>query len=221
MVAKSGSVSDASRKAVAEWDATYTCGQQPFGPSPFSKLDALLLDFTPDKAVIIDLGSGYGRDALFLAQKVAGCCITAIEPGEQGTLSLKNAAAELPDGLGANITAVCAFAEEYDFAACNNTCDMVLLDSVLAFLEPEAQSKLMPRILACLKEGGNLVILGWPNESDRKWVAKLIEQAGMTDIFIKKNAEEISTSAVFDGEETPMTWHVTVASRRTKTSADH
>jgi len=199
------SVSEEAKKGALEWDGMYTDGKQPFGPSTFPKIDELLKRHVPEGGSVLELGSGYGRDAIFLA-KEHKCTVIAVEPGEEGTKTLTKAASE----GGLPITAVCAFAEAYDFAPMKGKCDMVLMDSVLAFVDAGVRLAVVKSSLESLKSGGHLVVIGWPNEDDINWVGKLVNDAGVGATVIM-DAEACATKASIGGEEMEMTWHVTIA----------
>mmetsp|Transcript_62099 Transcript_62099/g.122740 ORF Transcript_62099/g.122740 Transcript_62099/m.122740 type:complete len:206 (-) Transcript_62099:264-881(-) len=201
----SSAVSDEAAKGALEWDAMYKDGSQPFGPTTFAKIDELLKEHVPKGGTVLELGSGYGRDAIFLATQL-GCTVTAVEPGEEGTKALAKATSE----RGLSIDAVCQFAEAYNFSPMEGKCDMVLMDSVLAFLEAGVQPTVVKSSLESLKKGGHLVVIGWPKEDDINWVAKLVNGAG-TGATVIKDAEVCATKANIGGEEMDMTWHVTVA----------
>ena len=202
--------SEKARKNVAEWDDMYKGGAQPFGATSFATIDGLLKRHVPEGGVVLEIGSGYGRDAVFLAREKACSRYVAVEPGRAGTEACaKNAASA---GLSGTIEAVCAFAEEYDFAPMRGSCDMVLMDSVLAFLDESIQPKVVECSLDSLKIDGHLVIIGWPKEDNVHWVAQLIRESSIP-AQVTNDAEVLVTKASFDGEEVEMTWHVTIASR--------
>jgi len=198
-------VSEEAKKGALEWDGMYANGSQPFGPTTFAKIDQLLKEHVPEGGTVLELGSGYGRDAIFLA-KERKCTITAVEPGEEGTKALSKAASE----GGLPITAVCAFAEAFDYAPMKGKFDMVLMDSVLAFCDADVQPTIVKSSLESLTKGGYFVVIGWPKEDDVNWVAKLINEAG-TGATVVKDAEVCATKAKLGDEEMEMTWHVTVA----------
>ena len=183
----------------------YSDGKQPFGAAPFPGLDAILTAHVTAGGNVLDLGAGYGRDAIFLAREHK-CQVTAVDPAQEGMKALDAAAAK--EGL--SITAVCSFLEDYEFSA--DTYDMVLMDSVLSFLDPEIQPSIVNSAVQSLKPGGHLVIIGWPNEEEVGWVGRLVAGALMQTTLIK-DAEVNVTHAVLDGKEMQMTWHVTVAKR--------
>eukprot|EP00928_Gymnodinium_smaydae_P081992 TRINITY_DN65420_c0_g1_i1.p1 TRINITY_DN65420_c0_g1~~TRINITY_DN65420_c0_g1_i1.p1 ORF type:complete len:204 (+),score=38.17 TRINITY_DN65420_c0_g1_i1:93-704(+) len=199
------SPSEASKTGVKEWDEMYVDGKHPFGQLPFAGIDALLKDHVPASGTVLDIGSGYGRDALYLARE-HGCSVVAVEPSSEGT----KACAAAASAAGLSVAAQCAYVEDYDFAKVQGTFDMVLLDSVLAFLESGVQSVVVKSALQSLKPGGHLVVLGWPNKDEVSWVARLIAEADCR-ASVTKDADVIKTSANFDGEDVDMTWHVTVA----------
>ena len=198
-------VSEEAKKGVLEWDSMYVDGKQPFGPTTFAKIDEILKAHVPEGGTVLELGSGYGRDAIYLA-KERKCTVTAVEPGEEGSKALTKAASE----GGLPINAVCDFAEAYDYAPMKGKCNMVLMDSVLAFCDAAVQPAIVKMSLECLTSGGYLVVIGWPKEDDVNWVAKLIEGVG-TGATVVKNAEVCATKANLGGEDMEMTWHVTVA----------
>jgi len=184
----------------------YAGGKQPFGPAPFQGIDLLLKESVGEGGSVLDLGAGYGRDALFLATE-RKCHVTAVEPAEQGVEHIRGAAAR--DGL--LVTCECCYLEEFGFP--QDAFDMVLMDSVLSFLDSDVQPAVIKAALCSLKPGGKLVIIGWPDETEREWVRHLVDAAGVNAEMVR-NAEAYVTTAEFDGENVEMTWHVTVAERR-------
>ena len=194
-----------AQRDAAEWNLMYVEGKQPFGPTPFAKLDAILMEHCKEGGHVLDLGAGYGRDAIYLA-KEHQCRVRAVDPAAEGINAINAVAAE----CGLAVEGECAFIEDYQFDA--GVYDMVLMDSVLSFLEPDVQPRAIQSALQSLKADGHLVVIGWPNEAEVKWVARLISEANVKAAVIK-DAETCVTHAEFDGEEVQMTWHVTVATR--------
>lgn len=197
--------SEQTRLEVSEWDGEYAGGKQPFGASVFPGVDKLLTAHVPAGGTVIDLGCGYGRDSIFLAKELQ-CKVTGVEPAVEGSKALADAAA----AHGLPIKVICAFLEEFDFLSVACSSDMVLMDSVLSFIEASSQPVIVKSALQSLKPGGHLVIIGWPKADDKHWVARLIHEA-RTGAVVTKDAEELVSHATFDGELTEMKWHVTVA----------
>eukprot|EP00401_Gymnodinium_catenatum_P047381 CAMPEP_0117612150 /NCGR_PEP_ID=MMETSP0784-20121206/82795_1 /TAXON_ID=39447 /ORGANISM="" /LENGTH=69 /DNA_ID=CAMNT_0005415685 /DNA_START=55 /DNA_END=260 /DNA_ORIENTATION=- len=53
-----------------EWNLMYADGKQPFGPVPFPKINDILKEHCGGEGGnVLDLGPGYGRDAIFLARE--------------------------------------------------------------------------------------------------------------------------------------------------------
>ena len=61
----------------------YSGGKQPFGPLPFPKIDTLLTEHCHKAGDVLDIGAGYGRDAIYLA-KEHKCRVTAVDPAPEG-----------------------------------------------------------------------------------------------------------------------------------------
>ena len=54
---------------------------------------------------------------------------------------------------------------------------MVLMDSVLSFVDEDVQPRAVKAALQSLRSGGHLVVIGWPNEAEVGWVGRLIGEA--------------------------------------------
>ena len=181
----------------------YSGGKQPFGPLPFPKIDTLLTEHCHKAGDVLDIGAGYGRDAIYLA-KEHKCRVTAVDPAAEGIKAIEVAA----QTHGLAIKGQCAFIEDYQFGT--GVHDMVLMDSVLSFVDEDVQPRAVKAALQSLRSGGHLVVIGWPNEAEVGWVGRLIGEAAVGAV-VTKDAEVFDTHASFGGEEMQMTWHVTVA----------
>eukprot|EP00440_Ansanella_granifera_P055572 gb/GFBE01060238.1/.p1 GENE.gb/GFBE01060238.1/~~gb/GFBE01060238.1/.p1 ORF type:complete len:193 (+),score=35.24 gb/GFBE01060238.1/:1-579(+) len=189
----------------------YADGKQPFGPVPFVGLDELLRRHVPRGGKVLDIGAGYGRDALWLAREL-GCAVTALEPGQHGVSAMTAAVAEGKAEPG-SLQALCACASEFDYDGNKSVFDAVLVDSVLQFVSAELQPALIRGACQVLTTGGCLVIIGWPNEDAPKWVSRMIRDTDVEGLCVEMDAEHIECDAEFDGEMAHMTWAVTVAKR--------
>jgi SAM-dependent methyltransferase len=126
-------------------------------------LNSWFVDDLPDHAArILDVGSGSGRDAAWMAG--LGHRVTAVEPNDamrtSATRTYANAYVEwMSDSLPA-LPAMCSRGERYDF---------ILLSAVWMHLEPRLRPAAMNTLAALLKPEGSIAItlrMG-PTEPDR------------------------------------------------------
>jgi len=98
---------------------------------------------------ILDLGCGYGRDAIFLAQGLP-CHILGLDNSEQ---AIEMARESLPKGLEKRIELL-----RYDFSHVNDKYDVILISNLYQLLKPEERAKLRETVKRCLKKEGLLVL---------------------------------------------------------------
>ena len=126
---------EAAKTAAKEWDPMYVDDKKPFGDVPFSGIDEILRAHVPVGGKVLDLGAGYGRDAVWLAREL-GCDVTAVEPSLNGTNAIATAAAASTLPEGAALKPVCSCASEYLGGTIALVFDVVLMLSLIHISEP-------------------------------------------------------------------------------------
>jgi cyclopropane fatty-acyl-phospholipid synthase-like methyltransferase len=94
---------------------------------------------------ILDIGCGYGRDAIFLASKLP-CHILGVDSSEEG---IAMARASLSGELKKRIELLA-----YDFSRVNDKYDVIFAANLYEGLKPAGRAKLTDTIKRCLKTGG-------------------------------------------------------------------
>ncbi len=138
------------------WDNTYSSNKKVWGDQP-SQLAVLAMNFLKESdqfkkqqdIFILDLGCGYGRDAIFLAQNLP-CHILGLDNSEK---AIEMARESLPKELEKRIELLC-----YDFSHVTDKYDVIFVSNLYHLLKPEERQKLRETIKRCLKTGGQLFL---------------------------------------------------------------
>jgi cyclopropane fatty-acyl-phospholipid synthase-like methyltransferase len=153
---------------------------------------------------ILDLGCGYGRDAVFLTNNLP-CHILGLDSSEK---QINMARESLPKELEKQIELLC-----YDFSHVNDKYDVILVSNLYQLLKPEERAKLRDTVKRCLKANGILIFgtlsvrdpqhLGQgtpvPNETN-----SFIDQEGYVHLCtreeLEKDFEFLHISGLFERE---------------------
>ncbi len=140
----------------AFWNKTYTNQNKVWGdqPSPLAIYACnTLKESSQFKKVtdifILDLGCGYGRDTIFLAQHLP-CHILGLDSSEK---AIEMARAHIPKTLIHRIELLC-----YDFTHMSDKYDIIFVASLYHVLPPDEREKLRETIKRCLKKDGVLFL---------------------------------------------------------------
>jgi 2-polyprenyl-3-methyl-5-hydroxy-6-metoxy-1,4-benzoquinol methylase len=138
------------------WDRTYSLEKKVWGENP-SELAVYAYNFlkqsrqfqdNPD-IFILDLGCGYGRDSIFLANEVP-CHILGVDNSRK---AIEMAQESLPKELEKRIEFLC-----YDFSRVADKYDVILCSNVYHILKPDERAALREIIKRCLQANGILFL---------------------------------------------------------------
>ena len=138
------------------WNVTYSHDKRVWGDRPteaavfaYNYLQQSRQFRSSKDIFILDLGCGYGRDAIFLAQGLP-CHILGLDSSEK---AIELARESLPKGLEKRVELLC-----YDFSHVNDKYDVILISNLYQLLKPEERAKLRDTVKRCLKNDGLLVL---------------------------------------------------------------
>jgi SAM-dependent methyltransferase len=138
------------------WNKTYTNEKKVWGdqPSPLAVYTCNILkeNSTFKKApdiFILDLGCGYGRDAVFLAQNLP-CHVLGLDSSEK---AIEMARESIPKTLSNRIELLC-----YDFTHVSDKYDVIFMANLYHVLGPVERDQLRSTIKRCLKNDGLLFL---------------------------------------------------------------
>ncbi len=138
------------------WDKTYNSEKKVWGDKP-SKLAMFVYNFLKQSTqfrdkkdiFILDLGCGYGRDAIFLANNLP-CHILGVDNSEK---AIEMARESLTRELEKRVELLC-----YDFSHVNDRYDIILASNLYQILKPDERGKLRETVKRCLKSNGLLFL---------------------------------------------------------------
>jgi SAM-dependent methyltransferase len=138
------------------WDKTYNLEKKVWGEKP-SELAVYACNFLKqsrrfqdkEDIFILDLGCGYGRDALFLAQEVP-CHILGVDNSKK---AVEMARESLPKGMEKRIEFLC-----YDFSRVADKYDVILCSNLYQILKSGERDELRETIKRCLPANGTLFL---------------------------------------------------------------
>lgn len=142
-----------------DWDSLYKTEKNPFGVEP-SFLITNYLHLFPKEAVL-DLGSGSGRNALFLAQK--GFKVSCVDVSSSAMENLTVQAKELE--VGNNITTLVKDLANFDF---DKKYGVIICYTTLHFLPDKDARKLIENIKNNTTAGGINIIADFAGEGPLK-----------------------------------------------------
>ncbi len=138
------------------WDKTYSTEKKIWGEKP-SELAVYAFNFlkhssqfrdSPD-IFILDLGCGYGRDSIFLAQELP-CHILGVDNSRK---AINLARESLPGELSKRIEFLC-----YDFSRVADKYDIILCSNLYSILKPGERVKFREIVKNCLRSNGILFL---------------------------------------------------------------
>jgi cyclopropane fatty-acyl-phospholipid synthase-like methyltransferase len=179
------------------WNKTYNDEKKVWGdqPSPLAVYTATILKENSQfkKATdifLLDLGCGYGRDAIFLAQNLP-CHILGIDVSEK---AIEMARESIPRTLINRIELLC-----YDFGQVSDKYDIILVANLYHILGPDQRDKLRTTIKRCLKKGG-LLFLNALSVNDPQHYGKGVPVENEKNAYIDDMYLRFSSRADLDKE---------------------
>jgi cyclopropane fatty-acyl-phospholipid synthase-like methyltransferase len=138
------------------WDKTYKTEKKIWGESP-SLLAVFAYTFLTQSTrfkgeedlFLLDLGCGYGWDALFLANNLP-CHILGVDNSEK---AIQMAQKTLTSVLRKRVELLC-----YDFSQVNDRYDIILASNLYQILKADERGQLRETIKRCLKSGSLLFL---------------------------------------------------------------
>jgi SAM-dependent methyltransferase len=140
------------RSNSAPWNKTYSSDRKIWGDKP-SELAIYAYNYLKQSTrfkgasdiFILDMGCGYGRDAIFLAQNLP-CHILGLDSSEK---AIEMARESLPKEIEKRIELLC-----YDFSQVTDKYDVILASNLYQLLRPEERTQLRETVKRCLKAKG-------------------------------------------------------------------
>jgi cyclopropane fatty-acyl-phospholipid synthase-like methyltransferase len=111
---------------------------------------------------VLDLGCGYGRDAIFLAQNLP-CHVLGLDNSET---AIEMARESIPKEVEKKIELLC-----YDFSNVSDKYDVMLASGLYQFLNPGERANLRETVKRCLKSDG-VFFLGTLSVRDPQHIGK-------------------------------------------------
>jgi SAM-dependent methyltransferase len=138
------------------WNKTYSSDKKLWGEKP-SEIALYAYNFLKESRqfqgnhdiFILDLGCGYGRDAIFLAQNLP-CHILGLDNSEK---AIEMARESLPRTLEKKVEFLC-----YDFSHVSDKYDVIIASNLYQLLKPEERAQLRETVKRCLKHDGLLFL---------------------------------------------------------------
>jgi cyclopropane fatty-acyl-phospholipid synthase-like methyltransferase len=134
------------------WNSTYDSDKKVWGDKP-SELAIAAYNYLRESQgfrnrkdiFVLDLGCGYGRDAIFLAQNLP-CHILGLDNSEA---AIDMARHSLKGDLEKRVELLC-----YDFSQVTDKYDVIFISNLYQLLKPEERAKLRETVKRCLKDDG-------------------------------------------------------------------
>jgi cyclopropane fatty-acyl-phospholipid synthase-like methyltransferase len=138
------------------WDKTYRSENKVWGESP-SMLAVFAYTFLTQSTqfrgnqdlFILDIGCGYGRDALFLARNLP-CHVLGVDNSEK---AIEIAQQSVPGELKKKVELLC-----YDFSRVNDRYDIILASNLYQILKQGEREQLRETIQRCLNSNSLLFL---------------------------------------------------------------
>jgi SAM-dependent methyltransferase len=134
------------------WDKQYITSKKLWGEKP-SEIAAFACSYLKESKrfqgqndlFILDMGCGYGRDAVYLANHLP-CHILGLDNSEQAIVLANEF---ISDILKKRIELLC-----FDFSIVRDKYDVIIASNLYHLLRPEERAKLRDTIKRCLKQNG-------------------------------------------------------------------
>lgn len=174
----------------APWDQIYSQEKRIWGDQP-SELARFACTYLKESSqfqksgdiFILDLGCGYGRDAIFLAQNLP-CHILGIDSSAR---AIEMAREALPRELGARIEFL-----RYDFSRVRDKYDMIFVSDLYQGLRPQERARLQETVKRCLNTNG-LLFLSTFSVRDTQHSSRGIPVEGEPHSYLDKKYIHLST----------------------------
>ena len=172
------------------WNSVYNSDKKVWGDKP-SELAVVAYNYLRESQgfrnrkdiFILDLGCGYGRDAIFLAQNLP-CHILGLD-NSQAAIDI--AKQSLKGDLEKEIELLC-----YDFSNVSDKYEVILASNLYMLLKPDERAKLRETVKRCLKPDG-VFFLSTLSVRDPQHFGKGTPVAGETNSFIEDRYLHLST----------------------------
>jgi SAM-dependent methyltransferase len=179
------------------WDNTYRQDKKVWGDNP-SELAIFAGTFLKESSrfkncadiFILDLGCGYARDAIFLAENLP-CHVLGLDSSAQAIELGREA---LTRELGKRIELLC-----YDFSHVTDKYDVIFVSNLYHLLNQTERAKLRETIQRCLKTDG-MLFLSTFSTRDPQHFGKGTPVEGETNSFIDDKFHHFSTRADLEKE---------------------
>jgi cyclopropane fatty-acyl-phospholipid synthase-like methyltransferase len=172
------------------WDQAYNQDKKTWGDRP-SELAILASNYLKECSqfkgaadiFILDLGCGYGRDAIFLAQNLP-CHILGLDSSTQ---TIEIGRESLPKDLEKRVELL-----SYDFSHVRDKYDVIFTANLYHLLTPDSRIKLRQTVKRCLKAGG-LLFLSALSVNDPEHFGKGTPVENETNSFLDERYLHFST----------------------------
>ena len=186
------------------WNTTYKTDKKVWGDKP-SELAVAVYNYLRESQgfsnrkdiFILDLGCGYGRDAIFLAQNLP-CHILGLDNSQA---AIDMAGQSLKGSLGKRIEFLC-----YDFTSVSDKYDVIFISNLYLLLKPDERIKLRETIKRCLKHDG-VLFLSTLSVSDPQHFGKGVPVEGETNSFFDVRYMHLSTRQELEEDFSFLTIH--------------
>jgi cyclopropane fatty-acyl-phospholipid synthase-like methyltransferase len=172
------------------WNNTYKSDQKIWGEKP-SELAIMAFNYLRESQAfrnrkdifILDLGCGYGRDAIFLAQNLP-CHILGLDNSEA---AIEMARRSLEGDLEKRIELLC-----YDFSQVTDKYDVILVSNLYHLLKPDDRRQLRETVKRCLG-GDGICFLSTLSVRDPQHFGKGTPVEGESNSFVDVRYLHLST----------------------------
>jgi cyclopropane fatty-acyl-phospholipid synthase-like methyltransferase len=137
------------------WNKTYSLEKRLWGDEPSElaqyALQVLIYStaYRKRRLNILDLGCGYGRDSIFLAQNL-DCRVLGLDNSQE---AINMAIASVPKDLVKKLEFLA-----FDFSNVIDKYDIIFASNLYQLLKPEERARLKNTVERCLEKGGSLFL---------------------------------------------------------------